>query len=148
METGEMSIWDVFGVSRPSEREQQDVREIIASLKPKLPDPEPPQVTPLSEILKAAEPTVQRKALERPEAEPPAREEPPTPVNLKSQPPRPISRQHALGGLKFPVQAEAPTPEAKKIIPRLGQLRSVIKVRRPIASAPLWSKAAVKVRRK
>ncbi len=143
METGEMSIWDVFGVSRPSDVHKKDVQDIIASLKPKLPDPEPIQMpTSLSAIFRnePAEPTVQSKALSASEPEPMSiREEPPTPVNLKSQPPRPVSRQHALWGVK-PDEEEKESP----VLPRLSQLRSGVKVRS--SRAPIQAKADVKVR--
>ncbi len=34
-DTGEISIWDAFGVERPSEKAQSDLEAIIASLQPR-----------------------------------------------------------------------------------------------------------------
>jgi hypothetical protein len=33
-DTGEISIWDVFGIERPSERAQAELEAVIASLQP------------------------------------------------------------------------------------------------------------------
>ncbi len=41
-DTGEMSIWDVFGVDRPSERNKVQLDEVIASLQTPLPGALPP----------------------------------------------------------------------------------------------------------
>lgn len=117
-DTGEMSIWDVFGVDRPSERNKVNLDEMIASLQAPLPDNLPPLDVP-----------------------PPAAERlnvaPIEPAATSTPPPPPLEPLLAMLG-----RAQPEAPEAREPLP-LSKVS--IRVRHMIT--PRHSKASVSVRR-
>jgi hypothetical protein len=153
-DTGEMSIWDVFGMEKPSEGNKRSVDEIVNNLRElnRIPDELP--LTP-SRVSPTPPPVSQQKTppsglkrLSRETAEmpisPPYEEPPPLPTDpVFSEPPRPASRSEIkiMGGL-FEKPSDAPSAETKSV----NRTRKVmVKIRQ--TKYPTRAKAMIKVRK-
>ncbi len=101
-DTGEMSIWDIFGLERPSQRSKDELDAVIASLQ--TPPPRPLSRSELPESQPAHPPTEQLAAL-------------PGPILAESAPARP------------PVSLKARVSVRRLSIPKISGLRATIHTR-------------------
>jgi hypothetical protein len=126
---GHQSIWDIFGVPRPSQQEKEDLGAIIAGLKPKLPEIDPPPTRPPvfqadatdSEVPRSNQPpSLPEPNLFGPSSRPPGDDETGAkpsavadhPVKATSEPPDPDQGQPSGAPAKQPA-----TPPDSPIVP-------------------------------
>ncbi len=104
-DTGEMSIWDIFGLERPSQRSKAELDAVIASLQ--TPPPRPP--------LRA----------ELPESQPAH-----PPVEQIAAPPRPLQMPAEPANVHPPAALKAQIAVRRLSVPKVTGLRATIHTRR------------------
>ncbi|MHB8626862.1 MAG: SRPBCC family protein [Aggregatilineales bacterium] len=104
-DTGEMSIWDIFGLERPSQRSKAELEAVIASLQ--TPPPRP--------LLRA----------ELPESQPAH-----PPVEQMAAPPRPLQMPAETANVHPPVALKAQIAVRRLTVPKASGLRATIHTRR------------------